>query len=150
MNNFCENTVFVVLELYDQVSKISMYYVSGIWRTSWWKRFWHGWCWWRWFPSRMWSCSGFRGFFCLKQNWLLTLLYVLWINLHRTIDYVKCTSLRLKNGLKLWSETNRTTLGFDYFTIVSGHFFTNYINSFHKNEDLTVILRCLETSYNLN
>ena len=26
---------------------------------------------------------------------------------------------------------------------VSGHFFTNYINSFHKNEDLRVILRCL-------
>ena len=57
---------------------------------------------------------------------------------------------KIRHHFKLGSETNRTTLGFDYFITVSGHFFSNYINSFHKNEDLTVILRCLETSYNLN
>ena len=36
---------------------------------------------------------------------------------------------------------NRTTLGFGHFKTVSGHFFANCINSFHKTEDLTVILR---------
>ena len=36
---------------------------------------------------------------------------------------------------------NRTTLGVGHFKTVSGHFFANCINSFHKTEDLTVILR---------
>ena len=42
---------------------------------------------------------------------------------------------------KLWSEMNRTTLGVGHFKTVSGHFFASCINSFHKTEDLTVILR---------
>ena len=29
-----------------------------------------------------------------------------------------------------------------HFTTVSGHIFANYINNFHKTEDLTIILRC--------
>ena len=36
---------------------------------------------------------------------------------------------------------NRTTLGVGHFKTVSGHFFASCINSFHKTEDLTVILR---------
>ena len=36
---------------------------------------------------------------------------------------------------------NRTTLGGGHFKTVSVHFFANCINSFHKTEDLTVILR---------
>ena len=43
---------------------------------------------------------------------------------------------------KLWSEMNRTTLGVGHFNTVSGHFFAKYIISFHKTEDLTIILRC--------
>ena len=35
---------------------------------------------------------------------------------------------------------NRTTQGVGHFKTVSGHFFANCINSFHKTEDLTVIL----------
>ena len=42
---------------------------------------------------------------------------------------------------KLWSEMNRTTLGVGHLKTVSVHFFANCINSFHKTEDLTVILR---------
>ena len=37
---------------------------------------------------------------------------------------------------------NLTTLGGGHFTTVSSHFFANYISSFHKIEDLTVILVC--------
>ena len=44
---------------------------------------------------------------------------------------------------------NLTTLGGGHFTTVSSHFFANYISSFHKIEDLTVILRC-PTYLNLN
>ena len=35
-----------------------------------------------------------------------------------------------------------TKLGVGHFTSISGHFFANYINSFHKNEVLRVILVC--------
>ena len=41
---------------------------------------------------------------------------------------------------KDWSETKRTMLGVGHCTTISGHFFDNYINSFHKTEVLTVIL----------
>ena len=37
---------------------------------------------------------------------------------------------------------NLTTLGFGHFTTVSSHCFANYIISFHKIGDLTVIFRC--------
>ena len=47
----------------------------------------------------------------------------------------------LLSDFKLWSEMNRTTLGVGHFKTVSVHFFANCINSFHKTEDLTVILR---------
>ena len=43
---------------------------------------------------------------------------------------------------KLWAEMNLTTIGGGHFTTVSSHFFANYISSFHKIEDLTVILKC--------
>ena len=43
---------------------------------------------------------------------------------------------------KLRSETKETTLRVGHFTTVSGYTFANYINNFHKTEDLTVILTC--------
>ena len=43
---------------------------------------------------------------------------------------------------KLRSETKETTLRVGHFTTGSGHIFANYINNFHKTEDLTVILTC--------
>ena len=48
---------------------------------------------------------------------------------------------------KVWSEMNLATL--EHFRTVSGHLFGNYKYSFHKTEDLTVILRC-PTYLNLN
>ena len=50
---------------------------------------------------------------------------------------------------KLWSEMNRTTLGVGHFKTVSGHFFDICINSFHKTEDLMVILRGLTLFFNI-
>ena len=43
---------------------------------------------------------------------------------------------------KDWSEMKRTMLGVGQCTAISGHFFDNYINNFHKTEVLTVILVC--------
>ena len=45
---------------------------------------------------------------------------------------------------------NRTTLGVGHFKTVSGHFFANCINSFHKTEDLTVILRGPTLFFNIS
>ena len=50
---------------------------------------------------------------------------------------------------KLCFETKITKLGVGHFTSISGHFFTNYIDSFHKTEILTVILKD-PTCQNLN
>ena len=36
-----------------------------------------------------------------------------------------------------------TKLGVGHFTSISGHFFANNINNFHKTEVLMVIMRCL-------
>ena len=47
------------------------------------------------------------------------------------------------------SDSNVTTFVFGNFTTISGHFFVNYMNIFHKTEISTVILRCL-TYLNLN
>ena len=44
---------------------------------------------------------------------------------------------------------NRTTLGVGHFKTVSGHFFDICINSFHKTEDLMVILRGLTLFFNI-
>ena len=43
---------------------------------------------------------------------------------------------------KQWSEMKMTKLWVGHFTTISGHFFTNYINSSNKAEVLTVILVC--------
>ena len=68
-------------------------------------------------------------------------------------DFAKKKSIfhvfKVNYVLKLWSEMNQTRLEVGHFKTVSGHFFDNYINSLHKTEDLTVILRCL-TLKNLN
>ena len=48
----------------------------------------------------------------------------------------------MKNEHKLRSEMKETTPGDGHFMTVSGHIFDNYINNFHKTEDLTIILRC--------
>ena len=53
--------------------------------------------------------------------------------------------LKVNNELdlyKLRSETKETMLRVGHFTTGSGHIFANYINNFHKTEDLTVILTC--------
>ena len=50
---------------------------------------------------------------------------------------------------KDWSEMKRTMLGVGQCTAISGHFFDNYINNFHKTEDSMVISRC-PTYWNLN
>ena len=42
---------------------------------------------------------------------------------------------------KLCFETKSTKLEVGHFTSNSGHFLANYINSFHKTEVLTVILK---------
>ena len=39
-------------------------------------------------------------------------------------------------------EIKETTFEFDYFTAISGVFFANYIDMFHKPLVLMVILRC--------
>ena len=57
-------------------------------------------------------------------------------------------NLKIK-PLKLCFETKMTKLGVGHFTSISGHFFTNYISSFHKSEVLTVILKD-PTCQNLN
>ena len=41
---------------------------------------------------------------------------------------------------KLCFEMKSTKLGVDHITSISGHFFANFINSFHKTEVLIVIL----------
>ena len=46
-------------------------------------------------------------------------------------------------------DIKETTFNFGYFTTISGHFFANYINIFHKTEVQTFILRSL-VSLNLN
>ena len=43
-----------------------------------------------------------------------------------------CAPLKVFLSCKLWSEMNQTTLGVGHFKTLSGHFFANYINSFHK------------------
>ena len=53
-------------------------------------------------------------------------------NLNR-FDQIKIFK-KFKYTLK---EKNQTTLVVDHFITVSGHFFTNYNDSFHKTEDLT-------------
>ena len=58
----------------------------------------------------------------------------------RTVRFSRITavadiSLCMKNlGTKDLSETKRTKLGVGHFTSISGHFFANFINSFHKIE----------------
>jgi hypothetical protein len=42
-----------------------------------------------------------------------------------------------KHCFKLCFETKSTKLGVGHFTSISGHFFANYINSFHKTEVLS-------------
>ena len=46
-------------------------------------------------------------------------------------------------AIKDWSETKSTTQSVGHFSIVSGHFFANYINIFHNIELQMVILMCL-------
>ena len=48
-----------------------------------------------------------------------------------------------KKVSKLCFKTKMTKVGVGRFTSISGHFFANYINSFHKIEVLTVILKGL-------
>ena len=47
------------------------------------------------------------------------------------------------NGSKLCFEMKMTKLGVGHFTSISGHFFANYIDIFHKIELPTFILMCL-------
>ena len=44
--------------------------------------------------------------------------------------------------IKEWRLKKETTFAFGQFTTISGHFFGNYINIFHKTEVQMVILRC--------
>ena len=55
----------------------------------------------------------------------------------------------LSTGHKVCSEIKETAFCVCHFTTISGHFIANYINTFHKTEVVTVILRCL-MSLNLN
>ena len=41
---------------------------------------------------------------------------------------------------KEWLKMKMTKLWVGYFMIISCHFFTNYINNFHKTEELKVVL----------
>ena len=63
----------------------------------------------------------------ISQNFLLC--YVIWLLMSLIAN-------------KLRSETKETTLRVGHFTTGSGHIYANYINNFHKTEDLTVILTC--------
>ena len=47
----------------------------------------------------------------------------------------------------VWCSIKVTTVCVGHFTTISGHFFANYINIFHKIETQTVILRCLVCIY---
>ena len=50
---------------------------------------------------------------------------------------------RWRRGNIVLSAKKVTHLGFGHFITISGHFFANYINIFHKIELLTIILICL-------
>ena len=54
----------------------------------------------------------------------------------------KWLSENYKPVTKEWLKMKMTKLWIGYFMTISCHFFTNYINNFHKTEDLRVILVC--------
>ena len=91
--------------------------------------------------QNQWNCQIFGIFFSNNLNQLLSLLVSLRMN-----EFDKVLTLHCH---KLWSEMNQTTLGVGHFKTVSGHVFANYINTFYKTEDLTVIWR-RSTYLNLN
>ena len=65
--------------------------------------------------------------------------------IHLFYCHFPCVFLRLL-WTKDWSEMKMTRLWVGHFKTIAGHFFANYINSFHKIE---VILKC-PTYSNLN
>ena len=86
---------------------------------------------------------GFARVWVDKSNTKLTRILIQISSFFILIKYV-CTAKTffVLFVLKLWSEMNRTTLGVGHFNNASGHFFANHIKSFHKIEDLMVILIC--------
>ena len=86
-------------------------------------------------------------YFMLDLNCTLFSLFSLFDRL--LFDGWKQRLVVLTNVFKDWSETKRTMLGVGHCMTISGHFFDNYINSFHKTEVLTVIWKD-PTCRNLN
>ena len=64
---------------------------------------------------------------------------------HSAVEIFSTKKLRLK----LCFEMKSTTYEFGHFTSISGHFFANYMNIFHKTKVLLVILR-IQTYLKLN
>ena len=71
----------------------------------------------------------------------LTDLNLLW---YKTYDQNAKNKSSANSQFYNWGLTHQNLkLMNSHFTIISGHFFANYVNIFHKTEIQTVILRCL-------
>ena len=82
------------------------------------------------------------------KQFVIAFYELFFITVHRNIEIYVHKSLFSESAfevsrqydVKLCFETKSTKLGVGHFMSISGHFFANFLNSFHKIEVLTVIL----------
>jgi hypothetical protein len=92
-------------------------------------------------------CDYIHSFICIKHGlWMPNEVVFHWnpdlLGLGRQIGQINSGTFGIFSA-KLYSESKRKTITNAHFMTISGHFSTNCIFIFHKNEVQTVILRCL-------